>query len=364
MSVYELTFPQLAARLAGWDEPAFRARQVYDGLWRRAVTYEEMTDLPGRLRARLAEELPTELEVLDERIADGGATRKALLRLGGRHVIETVVMGYADRVTGCISSQVGCAMACDFCATGQMGLMNNLTAGQIAAQAVWGRREAARLPSTTPRRLTNVVFMGMGEPLANERHTFGALERLTDPAGFGLGDRHITVSTVGVVPPIPRLAARFPQIGLAVSLHAADDELRDQIVPANRLWSLAVLEDAVATWHAATHRRPSIEWAMIRDVNDTDDQASKLAVIARRLSAHVNLIPLNPTPGSLAAASPPERIHRFSARLSEAGVNVTVRHTRGRDIEGACGQLRVERERRTSRLAAVSPALASGILGA
>jgi len=340
MSVYELSLPTLAERLDAWGEPRFRARQVFDGLWRRAATYDEMTDLPASLRGRLAEELPTGVEVLDERTADGGATRKALLRLGDRHVIETVVMGYRDRVTGCISTQVGCAMACGFCATGQMGLLNNLTAGEIAAQAVWGRRQAARLPASTPRRLTNIVFMGMGEPLANERHVFGAIERLTDPAGFGLGDRHITVSTVGVVPPIARLAERFPQVGLAVSLHAADDELRNELVPANRLWSLAVLEDAVAAWHAKTHRRPSIEWAMIDGVNDTDDQASKLAVIAHRLAAHVNLIPLNPTPGSPAVASPPGRVRRFAARLSDAGVNVTVRNTRGRDIEAACGQLR------------------------
>ena len=363
MSVYGLGLPELTERLRGWGEPAYRARQVYDGLWRRAVAYEAMTDLPAALRARLAEELPLGVEVLDERTADDGATRKALMRLDDRHVVETVVMGYRDRVTACISSQVGCAMACGFCATGQMGLLNNLTAGQIAAQAVWARREAARLPAATPQRLTNVVFMGMGEPLSNERHTFGALERLTDPAGFGLGDRHVTVSTVGIVPPIARLAERFPQVGLAVSLHAADDELRDELVPANRLWSLGVLEDAIAAWHARTRRRPSIEWAMIRDVNDTDDQASKLAAIAHRLGAHVNLIPLNPTPGSLAQASSPARIRRFAGRLSGAGVNVTVRDTRGREIEGACGQLRIEHERRVP-IPAVSERATPGILRA
>jgi 23S rRNA (adenine2503-C2)-methyltransferase len=187
--------------------------------------------------------------------------------------------------------------------------------------------------------LTNVVFMGMGEPLSNERHVFGALERITDPAAMGIGDRHVTVSTVGVVPPIARLAERFPQVGLAVSLHASTDELRDELVPVNRLWPLAVLEDAVADWRERTHRRPSIEWAMIDRTNDTEAQAERLVPIALRLHAHVNLIPLNPTPGWPSKPSGPERISRFVAVLEDAGVPVTVRDTRGREIEAACGQL-------------------------
>ncbi len=344
MGPFDLSSPQLAERLEAWGEPSFRARQVHAGIWRRAATYEEMTDVPAPLRRRLADELPLGVEVVRERIADGGATRKALLRLGGRHLVEVVLMGYPARVTACLSTQSGCAMGCGFCATGQMGLRNNLTAGEIAAQAWWARREASNLPEETPRRLTNVVFMGMGEPLANERNTFGALERLTDPVGFGLGDRHITVSTVGVVPAIGRLAARFPQVGLAVSLHAADDDLRNELVPVNRLWPLAELERAVLAWRGATHRRPSIEWAMIDGANDGDDQARKLAAIAHRLSAHVNLIPLNPTPGWPSRPSPPERIARFVSILRGAGVNATVRDTRGRAIEAACGQLRWEHE--------------------
>lgn len=343
-TVYDLGADELAGRLAGWGEPAFRARQVYGHLWRRGAIYEEMPDVPKALRARLAVDLPIAVDVLEEREADGGATRKALLRLGGRHVIETVVMGYRSRVTVCVSTQSGCAMGCEFCATGQMGLRNNLTAGEIAAQVLWGKREATRLPATTPRRLTNVVFMGMGEPLANERQTFGALERLTDPLGLGLGDRHITVSTVGVVPAIGRLGERFPQVGLAVSLHAATDELRSELVPANRLWSLGVLEEAVAVWRERTHRRPSIEWAMIADTNDSDDQAERLVPIALRLHAHVNLIPLNPTPGWPTEPSPPSRIRRFAALLQDAGVNVTIRDTRGRTIRAACGQLHAEHE--------------------
>jgi len=342
-TVYDLTLEQLTERLAAWGEPVFRAKQVHRQLWERAATYDRMPDVPKALRERLAAELPLQVEVLREREADGGATRKALLRLGGRHAIETVLMGYRDRVTVCISTQSGCAMGCGFCATGQMGLRNNLTAGEIAAQVVWGRREAPNLPTSTPQRLTNVVFMGMGEPLSNERHTFGALEKIT--GAMGIGDRHVTVSTIGVAPAIPRLAEAFPQVGLAVSLHAADDVTRNALVPVNKLWPLGELQDAIDTWRERTHRRPSIEWAMIDRTNDSDDQAERLAPIALRLRAHVNLIPLNPTPGWPSQPSPPERIRAFVAILEDAGVAVTVRDTRGRDIDAACGQLSLEHER-------------------
>ncbi|MBI3648101.1 MAG: 23S rRNA (adenine(2503)-C(2))-methyltransferase RlmN [Actinobacteria bacterium] len=349
MGAYELSFEDLVATLASWGEPAFRAKQVSAQLWRRAATYEEMSDLPPALRERLAAELPLEVEVLDERSADRGATRKALLKLGPKgHVIETVLMGYPDRVTVCVSSQAGCAMGCGFCATGQMGLQSNLTAGEIAAQVVWARREAARLPASTPRRLTNVVFMGMGEPLANERATFGAIERLTDAGGMRLGARHVTVSTVGLVPGIRRLADRLPQVGLAVSFHAADDELRDELVPINRVHPLGALVEAMDEHRSKTHRRPSIEWAMIDGTNDSKDQAVKLAAIARRLGAHVNLIPLNPTPGWPSKPSPPQRIRAFVRVLESARVNVTVRDTRGRAIDAACGQLRWEFDRATT----------------
>ena len=338
-TVYDLTLEQLTDRLVAWGEPAFRAKQVWTQLWKRAATYEGMSDVAPALRERLAVDLPLGVDVVDERSADRGATRKALLRLGGEHVIEAVLMGYRDRVTVCVSSQSGCAMGCTFCATGQMGLQNNLTMGEIAAQAVWARREAEKLPSTTPQRLSNVVFMGMGEPLANERHVFGALALLTDQAAFGMGARHVTVSTVGLAPGIGHLAAAFPQVGLAVSLHAASDELRSRLVPPNDLYPLAVLEEAIAAWRSATHRRPSIEWAMIDRVNDTDEQASLLVPIARRLGAHVNLIPLNPTPGYAVVGSSPARITRFVDVLERGRVNVTVRDTRGRGIDAACGQL-------------------------
>jgi 23S rRNA (adenine2503-C2)-methyltransferase len=343
MSVYDLSPDELTERLTAWGEPAFRAKQVYAQLWKRAATYEEMSDVSSALRERLAIDLPLGVEVLDERTADRGATRKALLRLGeAGHVIETVLMGYPDRVTVCVSSQVGCAMGCGFCATGQMGLESNLTAGEIAAQVVWAKREAARLPEVTPQRLTNVVFMGMGEPLANYRPVHEAIVRLMDPAGMRLGARHLTVSTVGLVPGIERLSVELPQVGLAVSLHAADDELRNELVPPNRLYPLAELEAAMAAWRDRTRRRPSIEWAMIDGVNDADEQAGKLAAIAYRLRAHVNLIPLNPTPGSPSRPSPTRRIGSFVHVLEAGGVNVTIRDTRGRRIDAACGQLRLE----------------------
>jgi 23S rRNA (adenine2503-C2)-methyltransferase len=347
VTVFDLSIEQLADRLAAWGEPKFRARQVYAQLWRRSATYEEMSDVAPGVRERLAAELPQEIELLDERTADRGATRKALLKIGSRgHVIETVLMGYRDRVTVCVSSQVGCGLGCGFCATGQMGLLSNLSAGEIAAQVVWARREARKLPPSTPQRLSNVVFMGMGEPLANYPKVREAIGRITEPVGMGLGARHITVSTVGLVPGIRRLASDHPQAGLAVSLHAATDELRDELVPVNRRFPLGTLLDAVAEWRARTHRRPSIEWAMIDEINDADDQALALAPIARRLRAHVNLIPLNPTPGWPSQPSPPERIRAFVAVLRAGGVNVTVRDTRGRDIDAAGGQLRLEHAER------------------
>jgi 23S rRNA (adenine2503-C2)-methyltransferase len=339
VTVYDLSREALAVRLEAMGEPPFRATQVWTQLWKRAATYDRMSDIPPALRERLAADLPLGAEVVEERTADRGATRKAVLRLGGRHLIEVVLMGYPERVTVCISSQAGCAMDCGFCATGQMGLLGNLTAGQIAAQVLWAMREADGLPASTPQRLGNVVFMGMGEPLANERGTFGAIDRLLDPAGPRIGARHVTVSTVGLVPGIRHLAERFPQVGLAVSFHAASDELRDELVPVNKVHPLGALESAMTEWRETTGRRPSIEWAMIDGVNDTDEQAGLLAAIAYRLRAHVNLIPLNPTPGWHTRPSPPRRIKGFARVLEAGGVRVTIRDTRGRTIDAACGQL-------------------------
>ena len=342
-NVYDLDLPELTDHLTALGQPPFRARQVYAQLWRRGVPYKRMPDIPKAVRSMLEEALPARLEVVVEREADGGATRKGLLRLGeAGHLVEAVVMGYRGRVTVCVSSQAGCAMGCTFCATGLMGLKNNLTAGEIASQVVWAQRAARDLPQWTPQRVTNVVFMGLGEPMSNYRGTRDSVVRLMDRAGIGLGARHITVSTVGVVPGIRRLAVDHPQVGLAVSLHAAEDELRDELVPANRLWPLRTLEAAVVEWRRRTGRRPSIEWTMMRGVNDDDRQASLLAPIARRMRAHVNLIPMNPVAGAHYQPSSPDRIASFAEVLEAARVTVTVRDTRGREIEAACGQLHWE----------------------
>jgi len=327
--------------MSRWGLPAFHGRQIYSALWRRGAGYADMSDLPGALRERLARDLPVSGEVLAEQTGDRGRTVKALLRFG-RHTVETVLMGYRDRMTVCVSSQAGCAMDCGFCATGRMGLLGNLSAGQIAAQIRWAMHAAARLPARARTRPTNVVFMGMGEPMSNYRALSGAVTRLLDPAGTNMAARHLTVSTIGVPAGIRRLGADHPQVGLAVSLHAADDGLRDRLVPANRLWPLAQVRAAVGEWRDRTHRRPSIEWAMIRGINDEDGQARLLAPIARDLRAHVNLIPLNHVQDSPWMPSTPSRLGAFADLLRSEGVNVTIRDTRGSEIQAACGQLRLQ----------------------
>ena len=344
-TVYDLSLEQLTERLAGWGEPAFRAKQVHRQLWTRAATYDRMPDVPKAVRERLETELPIGIEVLEEREADRGRTRKALLRLGGRHDIEVVLMGYRDRVTACVSTQSGCAMGCGFCATGQMGLRNNLTAGEIAAQVLWARRAAGALPASTPRRLSNVVFMGMGEPLSNERHTFAALGLMTGP--IGMGDRHITVSTVGVAPAIRRLGEAYPQVGLAVSLHAADDALRSELVPVNRLWPLAELQDAVDAWRARTHRRPSIEWAMIRS-HERRGRAGRTPRADRAPAPRAREPdPAEPDAGVALApqlAGADRGVRRDPRRRGRDGDRPD---TRGREIDAACGQLSLEHAART-----------------
>jgi 23S rRNA (adenine2503-C2)-methyltransferase len=254
-----------------------------------------------------------------------------LWRLHDGALVEGVVMRYPNRVTMCVSSQAGCGMACPFCATGQAGLTRNLSTAEIVDQIVRGGRG----------EVDNVVFMGMGEPLANYAAVSRALRRITDPApaGLGIGQRHVTVSTVGLVPAIDRLIAEELQVTLAVSLHAPDDELRDTLVPVNTRWKVGEVLDAAWRYADATGRRVSIEYALIRDINDQAHRARLLAGLLKGRLVHVNLIPLNPTPGSIWTASEPEREQEFVTILRAAGVATTVRDTRGRDIDGACGQL-------------------------
>jgi 23S rRNA (adenine2503-C2)-methyltransferase len=337
----------LAARRAAvteLGEPGFRAQQLSTHYFGRLVRdAAAMTDLPAAARERLtADLLPTLLTPVREMACDDGATRKTLWRLHDGAMVESVLMGYPDRVTACVSSQAGCAMACPFCATGQAGLTRNLSIAEIVDQVVYLAGVAASGAVTgAPPRLSRVVFMGMGEPLANYARVIAAVRRLTSPApeGLGLSQRHITVSTVGLVPAMRRFIAEGLAVTLALSLHAPDDELRDELVPVNQRWKVAEVLGTAFDYAAQTGRRISIEYALIRDVNDQPWRADLLAKrLAGRL-AHVNLIPLNPTPGSKWDASPKPVEREFVRRLRDAGISTTVRDTRGREIDGACGQL-------------------------
>jgi len=321
------------------DQPRYRLDQLWHGLYDEDLDIDEITTLPKPLRATLSERLPTALDVHTERISDDGETRKWLFALRDGDAIETVLMHYPGRATVCVSSQAGCAMACGFCSTGQQGFSRQLTAGEIVEQVIRARR-AAR-----PRRLSNVVFMGMGEPLANYDNTWEAVRRIH--GAIGISARHITMSTVGHVPGIRRMAEEGLPVSLAVSLHAATDDLRSELVPLNRTYGLDEVEDACRRYVESTGRRLSIEWALIAGVNDSDEQAIELARRCRRLRAHVNLIPLNPTPGYSTVGSSPERVLAFRRLLTDRGVNTTIRRNRGTEIDAACGQLRARRSGNT-----------------
>jgi 23S rRNA (adenine2503-C2)-methyltransferase len=336
---YDATRAHLSEVLAG--EPRYRIDQVWAGLYQQLAAPEELTALPKGLRAELETRLPLALEVVTESTSDAGETVKWLWQLHDGTRVETVLMHYDDRSTVCVSSQAGCAMGCTFCATGQAGFDRQLTTGEIVEQVV----RAARRARDDGRRLSNVVFMGMGEPLANYDPTWAAVERIH--GAVGLSARHITVSTVGIVPGIRRLAGEALPVNLAVSLHAADDALRDELVPINRRYPLSTLMDACAGYLQAKGRRLSFEWALIDGVNDRDRDADLLVERARSLPlpAHVNLIPLNPTPGYAVRGTPLRRVRAFRDRLREGGVNATVRQTRGTEIDAACGQLRANHAR-------------------
>lgn len=336
------------AAVEALGERAFRADQLSRHYFGRQVTDPEaMTDLPPAARTALAGELlPKLVTAVRHQECDGGATRKTLWRLFDDALVESVLMRYGRRrVTVCVSSQAGCGMNCPFCATGQAGLTRNLSAAEIVEQVVAATRMLREgVVAGGPGRVSNVVFMGMGEPLANYRAVVTAVRRLTEPVpeGLGMSRRGITVSTVGLVPAIDRLAGEGLQVTLALSLHAPDDGLRDDLVPVNTRWKVAEALDAARRYFERTGRRVSIEYALIHDVNDHAWRADLLGrLLAERGGGwvHVNPIPLNPTPGSAWTASRPEAERAFVAALSAHGIPVTVRDTRGRDIDGACGQL-------------------------
>ena len=348
-SRYDVDRDALASLLDG--EPRYRVDQVWAGLYEQRAEPAEMTSLPKALRARLEAELPTALEPVTESVSDDGDTVKWLWALDGGARVETVLMHYPERSTACVSTQAGCAMACGFCATGQAGYERNLTTGEIVEQVVRAARAAAEGP--TPRRLSNIVFMGMGEPMANYDRVWEAVRRIH--GDLGLSARHLTISTVGIIPGIRRMADEDLPVNLAVSLHAANDRLRDELVPINRRYPLADLYDACADYLRVKNRRLSFEWALIDGVNDRGSDAEELAVAARRLRAHVNLIPLNATPGWPTTGSSPARVEAFRDLLRGMGVNATVRANRGNEIDAACGQLRANHEVRPAGEVRLAP---------
>ncbi len=347
-SLLEFTQPALVDFLATLGEPAYRARQLWSWIYERYVTdFAAMTNMPKPLRERLAELVTLEpLQPVASAISLAGDTQKVLFQLADGNTIEAVLMLYDRRRTLCISSQAGCAMGCTFCATAQGGLGRNLTPGEIVAQVLYFARILAEpslqpeLHLEAPSAVTNIVLMGMGEPLHNYKNVWAALHRLTDPAGFGLGARNITLSTVGLVPMIDRMAEEPLQINLAVSLHAPNDDLRGQLVPINRAYSVDELLAAVARYIDKTHRRVTFEYALMRGINDSPEQAHQLAEKLKPLLCHVNVIPLNPIPDSPYQPTSDADTERFVQILRDAGVAATVRLRRGIEINAGCGQLR------------------------
>ena len=337
MLIYDLGLPELTEILRSWDEPDYRAEQIWQGLYKQFYdSPTQFSNLPKSLREKLAHEFNYEgirpvryLETKD------GLTRKTLFRLPDRNMIEAVLMRYDKRRTLCISSQAGCAMGCVFCATGQMGFKRNLTSGEIVAQVLY----YARLLHKQALAVTNIVVMGMGEPFHNYDQTMQAIDRLNDSEGYNFGARRITISTVGLVPMIRRFADEKRQVNLAVSLHAVDDSLRSSMMPVNRKYSIDEILDVCRYYVAQTGRRVTFEWALIYEVNDTPEQAKKLATKLRKLLCHVNAIPLNPTKDYSGQATTRERAEAFKEILESAGIPCTIRMRRGIDIQAGCGQL-------------------------
>jgi 23S rRNA (adenine2503-C2)-methyltransferase len=338
MNIYDLSFEELSLFVEDMGEPRFRARQIWRWLYESyAPNFEVMTDLPASLRHKM--DAIADLEILKPSLrlhSDDKKTTKVLFQMGDDNYLETVLMRYEKRRTLCISSQVGCAMGCVFCATGQMGYFRNLSAGEILAQVLYFARELAE----TGERVTNVVVMGMGEPLHNYENTLAAVNTLVDHNGFNLGARKITISTVGLVPAMRRYADEQRQTRLAVSLHAATDQERDRLIPINRRWPLAELMEACRYYIARTGRRITFEWALINGENDTREQANRLGTLIQGMLCQVNLIPLNPTEGYAGRPSSRGRVAAFQEELSRFGVRSTVRVRRGIDIQAGCGQLR------------------------
>ena len=344
LSILDLDRTKLAEALAA--HPKYRVDQLWDGLYVQFKSVQEIKNLPAALRDEVSAQFPDALSEAARAVSDDGNTIKFLWHLtDGGHPIETVLMYYAERATVCVSTQAGCAMACGFCATGQAGFTRHLTTGEIVEQVVRAAREAGRLG----QRIDNIVFMGMGEPLANEDNVRAAVERIH--GDIGISARHLTVSTVGIIPGIKKLAEWPLPVNLAVSLHAARNSLRDDLVPVNKRYPIEELMNACRDYLTVKNRRITFEWALIDGVNDTDRDAEELADLSRSMhpAAHINLIPLNPTPGWPTKGSPKRKVYAFRDRLEELGANATVRNNRGTEIAAACGQLAAGQPVRISR---------------
>jgi len=342
-AILALSVADLEAWLVANDAGAYRRKQLWGWLARGVASFEEMHDIPKPLRAALAQEFRiTSLRSVANTEADRGLTSKTLYELDGGHSVEAVVMRYADRSTLCISSQAGCPIGCPFCATGKFPFGRNLKAHEIVEQGT----DAVRLLAGEGRRLSHVVFMGMGEPMANYQAVLDSVRRITDPELLGISPRRIVVSTSGLIPRIEQLGAEKLPVTLAISLHAARDELRDVLVPINRKYPLEDLIKASQGYAETSGRRVSYEWVLLAGVNDTERDAKELGRLLRRKLAHVNLIPFNPVEDTPYRAPDRTSIRRFKEMVEGQGLNVTVRDTRGRDADAACGQLheRVKRE--------------------
>jgi 23S rRNA (adenine2503-C2)-methyltransferase len=346
-SLYDLSLEELTARVEAAGQPAYRARQVWEWAYRGlAASFDEMTNVPAALRERMAAELPfPAMEAVATLTSDDGLTRKRLLRLHDGKLIESVLMLYdprgdsRGRATVCVSSQAGCAMGCGFCATGQAGFERNLTAGEILAQIIGFARDQRAAGS---RPLTNVVFMGMGEPMANYRQVWRAVETLNSPEGFGMAARHITISTVGVIPGIRKLADERLQVGLAVSLHSPDQALRERMISTAHRYPIDDIVQACRDYVTKTGRRVTFEYCLVDGVNDAPEQARALGALLDGVLCHVNLIPVNPTPDTGIHRPARARTLAFQRELSARGIPCTVRVEKGVEISAACGQLRGE----------------------
>jgi 23S rRNA (adenine2503-C2)-methyltransferase len=335
--IFDLDLPALTAILKDWGEPKFRGKQIWQGLYQNLwASPGDFTNLPKGLHEKLGEYFSfSHLKPIASLNSTDGETQKTLFHLPDGRPIETVRMLYEKRRTLCISTQSGCAMGCVFCATGQMGYLRHLSSGEIIEQVLYFSRHLAQ----RGEKVTNIVIMGMGEPFHNYDATLAAIDRLNHPKGMKLGARRFTISTVGLVPAIERFAKEKRQINLAISLHAADDELRSSMLPINKRYPLSDLIATVRNYTNLTHRRVTFEWALIHEVNDTPEQAHKLAALLKGMLTHVNVIPLNPTDGFEGQATTPKRARNFQSILESKGIPCSIRIRRGIDIQAGCGQL-------------------------